>query len=99
MVKSSRKADDDQRYGGEHDRAKYDDAGSARGFAHTFPEGIAWKEKRKHTREERIDAQRQCEEQGKTAYSCHVGEPQAIFSETESRGKRMTGQNGEKRQK
>jgi hypothetical protein len=45
------------------------------------------KEEGDQAHSERINAQRQGEEQGKTTDLRHVGEPQRIFSETHRAGK------------
>ena len=68
--------------------AKNHHAGAASGFAETLPHRVAWKEQGDQAGPERIDAQRQCEEQGKTTNLRHVGEPQRIFSETHGSGNR-----------
>ncbi len=79
---------DDKGDGGENDESENNDAGAAGGLAQPLPQRLAPKEEGNKADTERIDAQRQCEEQGKTTNLRHVGEPQFIFSETASAGNR-----------
>ena len=73
---------------GENNESENDDAGPTSRLAQTLPKGVAWKKQRNYAHSERIDAQRQCEEQGITTNLRHEGEPHCIFSETEGTGNR-----------
>ncbi len=88
---------DDEGDGGEEHGSEYNHAGAASGFAQAFPVGLALKEEGDKANSERIDAQRQCEEQGKTTNLRHVGEPQCIFSETEGTGNHKPKRRGPRR--
>ena len=70
---------DDEGDGGEKDASEDYDAGAARGFAQALPVRVAGKEEGDQTHSERIQAQRQSEEQGKTTNLRHVGEPRWYF--------------------
>ena len=74
--------------GGEHDESENHDTGAPGGLAQPLPKRIALKEESNQADAERIDTQRQCQEQGITTNLRHVGEPQVIFSETASAGNR-----------
>src|SRR5580698_6086530 len=77
---------DDQGDGGEEYSSEDYDAGAARGLAQALPVRIAGKKEGDQTHSERIQAQRQGEEQGKATNLRHVGEPRSIFSETDGSG-------------
>src|SRR5580658_5693320 len=73
---------DDKRDGCDKDSAENYDSGAASSFAQALPTRIARKEEGNHAHPERIHAQRQGEEQGKTTNLRHEEESQPIFSET-----------------
>src|ERR1700686_4229673 len=79
---------DHKRKGGEKNEPKNNNAGAPGGLAQPLPKRIALKEESNQADAERIDAQRQCQEQGITTNLRHVEEPQVIFSETASAGNR-----------
>jgi len=79
---------DNQGNGSQDNGAEYDNAGAASGFTEALPVGIAFAKKSNKADYERIRAQRQCEEQGKTTDLRHVEEPHGIFSETHTGGNR-----------
>src|SRR5258708_2577460 len=72
---------------GDDDCSENYNSGAARSFAETLPTCVPLKEESHQAHSERINAQRQGEEQGKTTNLRHVGEPQCIFSETHRAGK------------
>src|SRR5579863_7407705 len=87
---------DDQGDGSEENASENHNARTARGLAQALPVWVARKKEGDQTHSERIQAQRQGEEQGKATDLRHVGEPRSIFSETDgggNRDKRSTGGN------
>ena len=70
---------DDKGDRGENDESENYNAGAASGFADTLPERVARKEKGEEARSKRIEAEGQCEEQGKTTNECHVGRTPRYF--------------------
>src|SRR5579863_4740040 len=79
---------DDEGDGGEENASENHNARTARGLAQALPVWLAGKKEGDQTHSERIQAQRQGEEQGKATDLRHVGEPRCIFSETDDGGNR-----------
>jgi hypothetical protein len=57
----------DKGNGGENHESENHDSGTTSGFTEALPKRVTWKEERDKADTERIDAQSQCKEQGKTA--------------------------------
>ena len=64
---------------GENDESKNYNAGTASCFSDSLPDRFARKKKGEQACSKRVDAQRQCEEQGKAADECHVGRTPTYF--------------------
>ena len=85
---------DDENHGCKKHGREHHDTGTAGGLAETVPVRIVFEYEREEPDSERIDAQRQGEEQGETADLCHVEEPQVIFSESGGGGNRDSSEIG-----
>src|SRR5580704_13844915 len=70
----------DEGDGGQDNESEDNYARATGGLAQTLPHRVVLKEKGNQTHTERIDAQRQCDEQGKATNCRHVGRTPIYFS-------------------
>jgi len=68
---------------GENNESEDDNTGASSGLAKTLPARNTWKDEGKEANDEGIDAQRQCEEQGKGTDCRHVGRTPSYFFRNE----------------